>query len=278
MEHFNEQKEQRLSAEKWKQATLADNFIFCKVMSTNLDLCKELLEMLLHIKIEKIKMAESEKTAQTDFSSKGVRFDVYIKDETNRCFDLEMQTVSRRDLQKRARYYQAIMDIDSLEHGQTYTSLNDNYVIFLCLDDIFKQGLPVYSFENVCKENSKITLNDRTYKVFFNAKEYDKMPDRNLREFFQYLYENKKSDSKFINDIDSKVKFVRTDVNYRRQCMTLEQEILLAREEERDEQMTQTAERMLKMNFEPEKIAIITGLPIEHILKMQDELKTVPAQ
>ena len=59
--------------------------------------------------------------------------------------------------------------------------------------------------------------------------------------------------------------------------MTLEQEILLAREEERDEQMTQTAERMLKMNFEPEKIAIITGLPIEHILKMQDELKTVPA-
>ena len=56
--------------------------------------------------------------------------------------------------------------------------------------------------------------------------------------------------------------------------MTLEQEILLAREEERDE----TAERMLKMNFEPEKIAIITGLPIEHILKMQDELKTVPAQ
>ena len=163
MEHFNEQKEQRLSVEKWKRATLADNFIFCKVMSTNLDLCKELLEMLLHIKIEKIKMAESEKTSQTAFSSKGVRFDVYIKDETNRCFDPEMQTVSRRDLQKRARYYQAIMDIDSLEHGQTYTSLNDNYVIFLCLDDIFKQGLPVYSFENVCKENSKITLNDRTY-------------------------------------------------------------------------------------------------------------------
>ena len=49
-------------------------------------------------------------------------------------------------------------------------------------------------------------------------------------------------------------------------------------QEERDEQMTQTAERMLKMNFEPEKIAIITGLPIEHILKMQDELKTVPTQ
>ena len=64
MEHFNEQKEQRLSVEKWKRATLADNFIFCKVMSTNLDLCKELLEMLLHIKIEKIKMAESEKTSQ----------------------------------------------------------------------------------------------------------------------------------------------------------------------------------------------------------------------
>lgn len=33
--------------EKWQKATLADNFIFYKIMSENPDVCKELLEILL---------------------------------------------------------------------------------------------------------------------------------------------------------------------------------------------------------------------------------------
>ena len=42
---------------KWNEASLSNNFIFCKVMSENLDLCKEFLEMLLNIKIESISLA-----------------------------------------------------------------------------------------------------------------------------------------------------------------------------------------------------------------------------
>ena len=48
------QKKHLTPAEKWERATLADNFIFCKVMTENPDLCKELLEMLLTIKIDRI--------------------------------------------------------------------------------------------------------------------------------------------------------------------------------------------------------------------------------
>ena len=40
-------------SKKWEDLTIADNFIFCKVME-NESLCKELLEILLGIKIEKI--------------------------------------------------------------------------------------------------------------------------------------------------------------------------------------------------------------------------------
>ena len=35
--------------EKWEQATIANNFIFYKVMRYNPDVCKELLEILLEI-------------------------------------------------------------------------------------------------------------------------------------------------------------------------------------------------------------------------------------
>ena len=30
--------------EKWEEASLSNNFIFCRVMSENLDLCKERIE------------------------------------------------------------------------------------------------------------------------------------------------------------------------------------------------------------------------------------------
>ena len=58
--------------EKWEQATLANNFIFYKVMRHHQDACKRLLEMLLNIKIESISMS-TEETIALDFDSRGTR-------------------------------------------------------------------------------------------------------------------------------------------------------------------------------------------------------------
>ena len=52
---------------EWEEASLSNNFIFCRVMSENLDLCKEFLEMLLNIQIESISLAQPEKTLDVDF-------------------------------------------------------------------------------------------------------------------------------------------------------------------------------------------------------------------
>ncbi len=58
--------------EKWKTATIANNFIFYKIMRHNPDVCKELLERLLEIEIDHIDM-RGEETIETDFGSKGIR-------------------------------------------------------------------------------------------------------------------------------------------------------------------------------------------------------------
>ena len=67
-------------AKKWEDLTLANNFIFCKVMEENPDVAKELLELLLDIKIDRLERPQSEKQFKTDFVSRGIRFDVYVKD------------------------------------------------------------------------------------------------------------------------------------------------------------------------------------------------------
>lgn len=211
-------------AEKWERATLADNFIFCKVMTANPDLCKELLELLLNIKIERIEIPVAERSFKVDYDSKGIRFDVYVKDGTGRCFDIEIQTTNRTNLAKRARYYQGLMDVDSLVSGADYSELNESYVIFLCMEDAFGSGLPVYDFHQVCKQDSEVLLNDGTHKVFFNASKYDKMPTESLREFFKFL-NGLNAASDFTDQLEQKVRYAKTNAQWRHRFMTWEQEM-----------------------------------------------------
>ena len=166
-----------------------------------------------------------------------MRFDVYTKDD-NRIFDLEMQTTDTKNLPKRARYYQSIIDMDNLSKGENYTKLKDSYVIFLCLDDIFHKTLPVYTFENICREDKKTKLNDRTYKVFFNAAECDKLKTKEERDFFHFL-KGESAGTGLSQSILEKVEFAKKNMTWRRQYMTWQQTIdeekNYAREEGREE-------------------------------------------
>ena len=266
--------------EKWNSLTLANNFIFCKVLEENPDVCKELLEMLLDIKIDRIEQPKSEQTFKTDFDSRGIRLDVYVKDGTGRCFDIEIQTSNYMRLEKRARYYQGLMDVDSIQFGQEYSALKDSYVIFLCLGDAFGHRLPVYTFRYRAEEDKDILMNDGTVNIFFNATMYDKMQSENLRSFFKYLC-GKNSDDNFTDRLSELVERVKMNAQWRHRYMTIEQEIKLqveARTNERlneklneklDESKLEIAKNLLKINISPEQIAMATGLSLEQITKLK---------
>ena len=268
--------------EKWNSLTLANNFIFCKVLEENPDVCKELLEMLLDIKIDRIEQPKSEQTFKTDFDSRGIRLDVYVKDGTGRCFDIEIQTSNYMRLEKRARYYQGLMDVDSIQSGQEYSALKDSYVIFLCLGDAFGHRLPVYTFRYRAEEDKNILMNDGTVNIFFNATMYDKMQSENLRSFFRYLC-GKNSDDNFTDRLSALVERVKMNAQWRHRYMTIEQEIKLqveARTKERlneklneklDESKLEIAKNLLKINISPEQIAMATGLSLEQVTSLKTD-------
>jgi predicted transposase/invertase (TIGR01784 family) len=217
----------------WKKLPLSDNLIFCDVMERNPDVCKELLEMLLNIEIDRIEKPAAEKSIQTDPESKSVRMDVYVKDGTGRTFDVEMQTTHKTNLPKRARYYQSIMTVDSLQRGSDYNQLNDSFVIFLCLHDPFGKNLPIYSFKNVCAEKSDLELRDGTKIIFFNAEKSDTMPGRELRNFFNFLksHTDPDEDSAFVQKLKNLVDESNEKEDVRKRKMTLEYEINEAAQE-----------------------------------------------
>ena len=64
----------------WDELTFADNFMFCKILESEPEICKRLLELLLHIEIDHLEAPSAEHTMQESPDSKSVRFDVLVDD------------------------------------------------------------------------------------------------------------------------------------------------------------------------------------------------------
>lgn len=134
---------------KLKELTIKDNFMFGAVMSDP-ENCRELLEMVLGISISRIEVSK-EKSIAYHPEYKGVRLDVYAKDNENTCYNVEMQASRKPVLGKRSRYYQSQMDMELLQNGKGYEELPSNYVLFICDFDPFGKNLYRYTFDMNCK-------------------------------------------------------------------------------------------------------------------------------
>ena len=69
--------------------TIIDDYMFYRVME-NTDICKTLLNIVLHDKTETIIDIQLQKTIADAGNAKGVRFDVWAKDCNGTIYDVEM--------------------------------------------------------------------------------------------------------------------------------------------------------------------------------------------
>lgn len=213
--------EQIPEIESWDSLTITNRFIFNKVFTTNPDVCKKLLEILLGIKIARIEPPQGEYVIEGSIENRAVRFDVYTEDE-NHLYDIEMQTTKADDLPERARYYQSLMDMDSLQAGRPFKDLKDSIVIFICTFDPSDKKKPKYVFKNLDVSDSKTELNDRTTKIFFYVDAYDKITNNeNLKGLLQYFSQNK-STTKFAGNLKKLVKIAKKNERWRQEFMEYE--------------------------------------------------------
>lgn len=108
-------------------------------------------------------------------------------EDDNKIYNIEMKVVNKKDLAKRSRYYQGMIDLNYIEKGEHYKNLRYSYVIFICTFDPFDKMLPKYTFENMCMEDKETYLKDGAYKIFFNTKAFEKEEDIYLKSFLKYI-------------------------------------------------------------------------------------------
>ena len=222
------------SKRKFKDLTIRDNFMFAAVMMLG-DNCKRFLEMLLGIEIKRI-VISYEKTLIYNPKYKGVRMDVYVNDENNTRYDIEMQ-VANKELGKRTRYYHSQMDMDLLESGHEYKELPMSYVIFICDFDPFKRGKYCYTFENRCLEDFSLDMGDGSRSIFLSTEgeDADKIP-KELLAFLKFVktdnpQNSTETDDEFVKELQRSIRSIKESRELEREFMTWEDIRREAREE-----------------------------------------------
>ncbi len=228
-------REDKSVSKKYEELGITDAFMFAKVMS-NKEICKPVLEQILNIKIRDIEYLDYEETIQIAPGSKSIRLDIYVEDDNNTVFNLEMQTTNYEELPKRSRYYQDIIDLKLIEKGQAYDILKTSYVIFICTFDFFEKNRSIYEFENICVDDSEIKFNDGTHKIFLNTKGNRDGISEELQMLLDY-FDGREPESQLAKDIDRKVFEARNNKQWRREYMSyqmeLDKQFRNGREEER---------------------------------------------
>ena len=232
-----------------------DDFMFGCVMQDK-DLCHDVLECLLQRPVGELNDIDPQKEFRYTTDGKPIRLDIYSRDE-NEVYDAEMQNLNNKsieslELPKRSRFYQAMIDTDHLNKGNSYKILPESTILFICTFDPFQKGLCKYTFKGKCEEDDGLYLNDGTSRIFYNCTYTGSDIPEDLKEFYRYVDTGKAGNS-LTKRLDEAVERARKMEKWRSAYMKEMVLMMDAREEGREEERQRTEEERQRTEEERQR-------------------------
>lgn len=245
------------------ELTIKNNFMFGAVMSDENN-CKGLLERILQFPIARVEISK-EKSILYHPEYKGVRLDVYAKDENGTHYDVEMQAVKKPAIEKRSRYYHSQMDMEFLLSGEEYDKLPNSYVIFICDFDPFGKKKYCYTFENVCMEENELRLKDGCKSIFLSTKgENDEDVPKSLVKFLKFVKADLEESTgdfqdEFVEELQKSIQHVKESREMEKRFMLFQELLRDERAEGRAEGRMEASKDMV-LSFLEEKGSVSENL------------------
>lgn len=166
----------------------ASSYTFAKVMSDNPELARRFAERLLGIEIGKLEFFEVEMDIPAALR-KSVRMDAVLA-STGEVVEIEMQAERRDSLERRLRYYQAMIDTRALGKGKRYKDLPELYMLAVCRYDHLGSGCAIHRFELRCTEDPSIGLDNGVHVVVVNTSADMAGVSPEVRSLLEYVETN----------------------------------------------------------------------------------------
>ena len=171
-----------------KDLNLMDKFLFDEAMEDKENM-KTLLDIVLgqdtHLKYP----PQTEKEFRNSKENRQIRLDVYAIDEDDVVYDTEPQKQNTKNLPKRSRLYQGLIDSNLLPAGSIdFNALNTVIIIMIMPFDLFGYELYQYTFRMKCEEISELELEDDATRIFLNSHgKHPEFVNPELIELLEYM-------------------------------------------------------------------------------------------
>ena len=125
-----------------------DDFMRC-MFRDNTPLVEFVLRILLGNDQLELISCETQVDLKRVTGARSVVLDALAKDKDKKLYNIEIQRGDLGSDPHRARYHSSALDIESLDHGQSFCELPDTYVIFITEKDFFGRKEPLYLIRNM---------------------------------------------------------------------------------------------------------------------------------
>lgn len=151
------------------ELTLLDRFLFAEAMEQPENM-QTLLEIILGKEVVLKHLPQTEHEKRKSPLYRFVKLDVWTQDTEGTLYDTEVQKKDTKNLPKRSRYYQGVIDSKLLEPGLVdFNQLNELFIIIITPFDLFGEEKYCYTFRMKCEEIPELHLNDGITRIFLNT-------------------------------------------------------------------------------------------------------------
>ena len=157
------------------KAVLKDLTIFHDIFMRNVFKQKECTEYVLQIIMGKRDLKVIDQVIQMDFKNlqgRSAIMDCVALDNKGKKYDIEIQQAGENADPKRARYYSGLMDMNTIDPGDDFTSLPESYVIFITRDDTLGYDKPIYHIDRIIREVEE-DFKDESHIIYVNSSRRD---------------------------------------------------------------------------------------------------------
>lgn len=157
------------------KAVLKDLTIFHDIFMRNVFKQKECTEYVLQVIMGKRDLKVIDQVIQMDFKNlqgRSAIMDCVALDNKGKKYDIEIQQAGENADPKRARYYSGLMDMNTIDPGEDFTSLPESYVIFITRDDTLGYDKPIYHIDRIIREVEE-DFKDESHIIYVNSSRRD---------------------------------------------------------------------------------------------------------
>ncbi len=161
-----------------EELTMMDSFLF-EAATEDVEnakiIAKSIIERTTGRKVNNLIVQTQKQLKGINTNKHGIRMDIYTTEtDKNNCstcvYDIEPNNYYEKDLPRRNRFYQSLIDSKLLPTDTPFSQLPDVFSIWILPYDPFSDNRMLYTVKNTVAENNQIVYNDGITKIYLYTK------------------------------------------------------------------------------------------------------------